>query len=309
MQFVKFLRKFYHFVINSSYVPSSIATRSDIDNLKLMIGRQLASNVKTRNSVKSLEDVEFKIFSQAGEDGIIQFLINNIEILNKTFIEFGVENYSEANTRFLLENNNWSGLIIDGSIDNIDFIKKQDYFWRYDLKAVSAFITAENINDLIVSNKISGEIGILSIDIDGNDYWVWKAISCIDPVIVICEYNSVFGKDRAITVPYDPKFYFENYHYSGLYFGASLPALCDLATRKGYTFIGCNSFGSNAFFVRNDKLKMIDGKNITEGFVESKFRSSRSMDRKLSFVDGNERLNLIRGLQVFNVMTNTLELL
>src|SRR5690606_10773581 len=149
---------------------------------------------------------EFQVYSQWGEDGLIQFLVNNIELPRKVFVEFGVENYTESNTRFLLINNGWSGLVIDGSRENIEFLKNDDIYWRYNIKAECAFITKDNINQILENNGIQGEIGILSVDIDGNDYWVWDAIDSIDPAIVIVEYNARFGTGLAVTVPYDPDF-------------------------------------------------------------------------------------------------------
>ncbi|HEX3386574.1 MAG TPA: hypothetical protein VHS53_15345, partial [Mucilaginibacter sp.] len=181
---------------------------------------------------------EFKVFSQWGDDGIIQYLVNRIAIPNKTFIEFGTENYRESNTRFLLVNNNWTGLIMDGSESNAAEIRNSELFWKYDLNVVTAFITRENINDLIRSAGFSKDVGILSIDIDGNDYWVWEAIYCVDPIIVIIEYNSVFGPGNPWTIPYKPDFNRTDAHYSNLYFGASLRSLCDLAEKKGYFFAG-----------------------------------------------------------------------
>ena len=121
-----------------------------LDEIRLLNGKILAE-IKKNNVYQNLNDSEFKSFSQFGEDGIIQYLINNLKISNKKFIEFGVENYDEANTRFLLENNNWSGLIIDGNQKNVDYIKKQNYYWRYDLIAVNAFVSIKNINEIIRS--------------------------------------------------------------------------------------------------------------------------------------------------------------
>ena len=106
---------------------------NDIKTLKLLLGKNLVSDINAKNSFK-LNDNEFKIFSQFGEDGIIQFLINKTKTQKKNFIEFGVENYEEANTRFLLENNNWSGLVLDSDENHINYIKKQDYYWRYNLR-------------------------------------------------------------------------------------------------------------------------------------------------------------------------------
>ncbi|MFM6025585.1 MAG: hypothetical protein ACKPER_22095, partial [Dolichospermum sp.] len=127
----------------------------------------------TKNSIF---DNEFRAFSQWGEAGIIQFLIRNVHISRKIFVEFGVQNYTESNTRFLLINNNWSGLVIDGGLEEITYIKNDPIYWQYNLKAINSFITKDNINQILSDNGIQGEIGLLSVDIDGNDYWVWQAI-------------------------------------------------------------------------------------------------------------------------------------
>ena len=176
---------------------------------------------------------EFSVYSQWGEDGIVQHLLRYIPISQKVFVEFGVENYTEANTRFLLVNDNWTGVVMDGSTAHIDYIKQDDISWRFSLKAQQAFITRENIIGLIRGNGIHGEIGLLSIDIDGNDYWVWEAIDVVTPAIVIVEYNHRFGSERAVAVPYSADFQRSNAHHSNIYYGASLAALCRLGTEKG----------------------------------------------------------------------------
>jgi hypothetical protein len=271
-------------------------------------GALLAQSVIEKQNIESLKDVEFGIFSQFGDDGIIQWLIHHLELPNKTFIEFGVENYRESNTRFLLMHNNWSGLIIDGSKQNILDIKQSEYYWKHDLTAIECFIDSDNINKLISSSGFQTEVGILHIDIDGNDYWLWEAITEIRPIIVIMEYNSVFGSERAITTPYRNDFNRTLAHHSNLYFGASLQALKILSLKKGYIFIGCNSAGNNAYFIRNDKLNhSIKECDIQKGFVDSKFRESRNQIGDLTYISGPERLSSIKGLPVFNVITNSLE--
>ncbi len=249
--------------------------------------------VKKMDDKANLFDAEFKVSSQFGEDGIIQYIINKVHIRNKIFVEFGVENYLESNTRFLLRNNNWKGLVIDGSDANIQYIKTDEIYWKHDLTAVSEFITKENINSIILKAGISGEIGLLSVDIDGNDYWVWEAIDCITPQIVICEYNSVFGCDHSITIPYNPKFRRIEAHHSGLYAGASLRALCELSERKGYVFIGSNSVGNNAFFIRKDIANTFNILTAKEGYVESKLRDSRDKNGKFTYLSGVDRLKEI----------------
>ena len=174
------------------------------------------------SKMDSLRGYEVQAFSQWGEDGIIQYLIRKIPIENRVFVEFGVGDYTESNTRFLLQNDNWTGLVIDSSPDNATSIKKDPIYWRFNLKVECAFIDAENISQIITNAGISGDIGLLSIDIDGNDYWVWQAIDCIKPRIVICEYNSLYGPQAKVTIPYDRSFVRTKAHYSNLYYGASL---------------------------------------------------------------------------------------
>lgn len=279
--------------------------RSDFDTLKLMMGKSLSNQVKSVEKIESLHEVEFKVYSQWGDDGIIQWLIQNLDFENRTFIEFGVSNYDEANTRFLMMNDNWSGFIMDGSKSNIEYIRNSDYYWKYDLTAKEAFIDRENVNALIKSSGFDKEVGILHIDLDGNDYWIWEELDVVSPTLLILEYNSVFGSERAITVPYDKDFVRTNAHYSNLYFGASLLALCELSEKKGYRFIGCNSAGNNAFFVREDrmngKLKAVTPK---DGYVMSKGRESRDEEGRLTFVSGDERAEIIRGMPVINTRTN-----
>ena len=227
--------------------------KQNIKDLKVLNGKKIS---KYNASLKSenLNDYEFKVFSQFGEDGIIQFLIKNINLSCNKFIEFGVENYEEANTRFLMENNNWSGLIIDSSLENIEHIKNQYYYWKHDLKVINEFITKENINEILKKNNFIGKIGILSIDLDGNDYWIWNSIDLVDPDIIIVEYNARLGNQSSLTIPYNSNFKRENNSKKNIY-GASLSALYKLGKEKGYELVGTNSNGNNAFFVKKDKIK------------------------------------------------------
>lgn len=273
----------------------------------LLLGSLLARQNKQLGMIDRLADAEFKVFSQGGDDGIIQYLINKIHIPDKTFIEFGVENYIESNTRFLLKKDNWSGLIIDGSSRATDFIKADDIYYQHELKVVTSFITAENINELIFSQDITGEIGLLSVDIDGVDYWVWKAITVVQPVIVVVEYNSVLGVEKAVTVPYKPDFVRSREHHSNLYFGASIKALCALAEEKGYAFVGSNSMGNNAYFIKKDRLGNLKALTPEEGYVRSKFRESRDKKGDLTYLTGSARYEHIKGLPVYNVSTHTIE--
>jgi len=274
---------------------------------KLAIGKLLLKRNKLKK-IEKIEDIEFKIFSQFGDDGIIQFLIDKLEIdyEYQNFIEFGVEDYSEANTKFLLLNNNWSGLILDSSNENIENIKKKIFFWKFELEAIKSFITKENINSVITNSNINRKkIGILSIDIDGNDYWVWKEINVIDPLIVIVEYNSTFGFEKKISIPYKQDFERSKAHHSNLYWGASIEALKFLAKQKGYKFLTTNSAGNNAYFIKEnifDKIKL----DLKKNTYQSKFRESRDESGKKTFINYDQRLSIIGHLEVEDVETNKL---
>ena len=297
------LKSLKNYLLKDVYRHNKISG-AKLDELKVLAAKSLIDQNKLKTD---LHDTEFKVFSQWGDDGIIQYLINKIQIDTEVFIEFGTEDYLESNTRFLLINNNWSGLVMDGAIENIEFIKQDYIYWKYELLAKHAFVTEDNINELIITSGLAGNIGLLNIDIDGNDYWVWKALDCVEPDIVIIEYNNVFGIERAITVPYDPNFVRGQAHFSGLFAGASLLALCDLAETKGYYFIGSNSAGNNAYFVRKhkaDKLKILNPK---EGYVKSKFRESRDKYGNLDFITREEQLKRLKGLEVFNTRTKKIE--
>ncbi|MFM7024374.1 MAG: hypothetical protein ACKOXB_15485 [Flavobacteriales bacterium] len=293
--------------ILNKFSPQRRHLLSEINVLKneLETTRQLLGKLASEICAKDIRSSEFKVYSQFGEDGIIQYLVNNVKIDKKIFIEFGVENYTEANTRFLLLKDNWKGLIIDGSKEYMDFVKSQDLYWRHDLTAVAQFITRDNINEIFAKHGFTGEIGILSVDIDGNDYWVWEQINNVDPAIVIAEYNSVFGYEHAITVPYIPDFYRTNYHTSNLYWGCSLKALNVLAERKGYALVGCNNNGNNCFFVKKSLLPAhIRQLTVQEAYVESKYRESRDENGQLTYITGKDRMKVIKDMEVVDVEKN-----
>lgn len=276
---------------------------------KLLTGKLLCNQLRN-TEVTRFQEAEFSVFSQWGDDGLIQYLIQRIPIKNEFFVEFGVENYTESNTRFLLLNNNWSGFVMDGSRENVSYIQN-DYTVSvlHDLRAGQLFVTAENINSVLTEEGIKGEIGLLHIDIDGNDYHVWKAIQVIAPVIVIVEYNSAFGADRSLTVPYDPDFFRTKAHHSNLFFGASLSALCDLAEEKGYDFVGSNSHGNNAFFVKKTHSLYISNLIVSpeEGYRAAKFREHRNSAGELTCKPWQEMLHEIKGMTVLNTKTGKTE--
>jgi len=236
---------------------------------------------------------EFKIFSQNGEDGIIYYIFNKIGTKNRYFVEIGSGTGVECNTANLSLNNNWRGILIDGNKENIErgniFYKTRFKKKPLPVKLVHSFVTKENINKILSENGAVGKIDLLSIDIDGNDYWVWKAIKVIDPRVVVIEYNASLGYDKSLTVEYDPDFDRFKKHSSGWYHGASLSALTKLANSKGYILAGCNSDGVNAFFIKKEIAK----ENFSEMSPKDAYFPCSYRNKKLSPL---EQFNLIKGL-------------
>jgi hypothetical protein len=205
---------------------------------------------------------------------------------------------------------NWKGFVIDGSAENIKRLEQSYFFWKYYLHALHAFITKENINGLLAESGFDEDLGILSVDIDGNDYYVLDAITNFKPRILICEYNAVFGGVRKISVPYESEFHRTKKHYSNLYFGASLAAITFLANQKGYKLVGTNSAGSNAFFVRNDLLnENLETLTAERAYFPRNPQESRDQQGNLTYVSGQNRLKLIQGMPVINVENETVEAL
>jgi hypothetical protein len=276
----------------------------NIDKLLMINGRNAANSVRIINEINALSDIGFKVYSQFDEDGILEWLIQRIPISSCKFVEFGVENYLESNTRFLIKNRNWKGLVMDSSQDYIDFIRKDDIYWRHNLIAHCDFVTPQNINELLINYNFNNQIGILSIDAGGMDYWIWKAIDVIIPDIVICEYNAVFGDIYPIVIPYQKDFISINIHNSGLYWGASTKAFEQLGLIKNYRLIGSNIGGNNLFFIKNELYGYVDKLIKSTRSNPSQYRDSRSYDGKLTYITGIKRFEVIKHLPVINLNTN-----
>ena len=279
-----------------------LALLDQTDRLLEASGALLARSVRSAASTPA--EAEFRVFSQYGEDGIIQFLLKHVSVSQNTFIEIGVQDYRESNTRFLVINDGWRGSAIDANESHHEFIYGTPFGWRHSVDAITATVTQDNINDVIGSTDFSDGLGILSIDIDGNDYWVWKAIDTSEPSIVIVEYNSLFGPEAAVTIPYSPAFTREAGHWSGLYWGASIGALTFLARSRGYELVAGNSAGNNAFFVRKEQLGELQPLQPSEAWRPRQFRDSRDSAGNLDFEsDSNRQLRTIGHLPLEDVLT------
>lgn len=259
--------------------------------------------------VSDLHKAEFSAFSQFGEDGIIDYLVDRVEISARTFVEIGVEDYSESNTRFLLQNRSWAGLIIDRDSRHVEYAERRELRWRYGLEPIQAHVTRDNINEIIqMIGGLRGDIGLLSIDVDGVDYWLLESLTAVTPRILVVEYNSIFGPDHAVTVPYSAGFDRSRAHWSHLYYGASLAALTDLAKKRGNVLVGSTSAGNNAFFVREDLAGDLPRPSVGEAYVRSPMREARAKDGSLLYCDSHtDGLSLIAGLPLLDTRSGNMK--
>lgn len=223
-------------------------------------------NWASKNELPALKDTGFRVFSQYEEDGKLLMILAAIGMLNKTFVEIGSDDGINSNCANLALNFGYHGLFLDGNPRSIErgrrFYSKYPHPWMYAPTFKCAKVTAENINDLVVEAGLKGDIDLLSIDIDGNDYWVWKALEAVSPNVVIIETHVEFGMQN-IVVPYDPAYFFPGKH--PVYHGASPIAMVNMAKNKGYRLVGANDLGFNLIFVK----KGLGEDHLPEVSVES----------------------------------------
>ena len=271
-----------------------------------MIGSSHFLNMKQNYiNIKSLNELDYKVYSQNGEDGIIDYLISQLNIQKPKFIEIGVGDYTEANTRFLFERTSCEGLIVD-IINNFETeVKKNLSIWKGNLKIVEKKIEPQNLISTLKDKNFYEKIDLFSLDIDGYDYWVLKELPKNFSKIIVAEFNPYFGSELQITVPYKKDFNRSNYHPSNLCFGASLKAIIKLLADKNFKFIGTNLFRNNAFFINEDykdKLYIeIPSDDNLKLHTDAKFRESRDSKNRLNFIDPDKILSEIKDCEVVDL--------
>ncbi len=198
-------------------------------------------------------DAGFRVFSQSDEDGLLLLIFAIIGTTDKRCFEMGLGHPIGCNTTNLVWNWGWESLFFEADPEII--LRSQKLFathpdsWLYPPRLVQSLVSAENINDLLKDAGFSGETDLFSLDLDGNDYWVWKNLEVVQPRVVVAEYLNFWGPDQAMTIPYDKDFVRSEKEPD--YFGASLAALTNLAREKGYRLIGSNRYDYNAFFLKS----------------------------------------------------------
>ncbi|MBA3239053.1 MAG: hypothetical protein H0T62_11995 [Parachlamydiaceae bacterium] len=207
-----------------------------------------------------LSRFEKRVYSQNGEDGIIKKIFELVGFNTGYFVEFGVQDGKECNTRYIREAYGCAGLIMDGGYEDASINLQKE------------FITAENINDLFAKYDVPNEFDLLSIDLDFNDFHVWKAISNhYKPRVIVMEFNSSHQPSEDKVVPYDPNGCWDHSNY----FGASLLAMYNLGRAKGFSLVYVENAGVNCFFIRDDILEGMSSKFLNVNDVEALYKKPK----------------------------------
>lgn len=260
----------------------------DIPRISLALSKAAATINNRQIDLKRPFTWEFSGFSQNGEDGIIEVLRKQLKSCNRYFIEIGASDGIENNTAWLVVAEKYNGLMIEG---NKSLAARADrVVKRYSIGAEckNLFVTRENISGL-QSVAMHKDPDLFSLDIDGNDYYIAKAIleGGFKPKIFVVEYNSAYGPEECITVEYRDDFIFTTAHATKLYYGVSIAAWKKLFNAHGYQFITVDQHGVNAFFVNPNCfdvnfLSNIEGVSFVENQYQfTKFRSSWADQFKL----------------------------
>lgn len=222
---------------------------------QVLLRLQYRDLARRATDLPEFPDVEFRCYSQNGEDGILLYIFSLLGTTNRRVVEICAGDGFECNAANLIINHGWQGLLFDGDADQVargtTFYSTCRNTWVSPPKFVNEWITAENVDALVASQGFGGPIDLLSLDVDGNDYWIWKALDCISPNVVVLEFNANCGPERSVTMSYKPDYRLD-LTVQPYRCGASLPAFIKLGREKGYRLVGVQSLGFNAFFVRDD---------------------------------------------------------
>lgn len=283
---------------------------NELQRLKYSIGQSsiLASRANSRSFIH-LWDSEVKVFSQWGEDGILDYLCECLDLSKPRILEIGAGNFTECNSRFLVENRSASAYAVDGRNDLIFTISRSPLIWKSHLFGLQAWVTPENIEEIISNaQRELGALDIFSIDLDGNDYWILEKANIESFQILVVEYNPLFGHTKSVTVPRNDFFERGKEHFSSLYYGASLKSFKSLLSKRGFEFIGTNRVGNNAFFVNHKfaaKVPIRSQEDLSI-YTDWRVRESRSIDGSLSLLSGFDRIKEIKNLPLIDLDTGLL---
>ncbi len=253
------LRSVVAYALRDAMGNRASANRFVSSEIQCMLKNQyrLLKKLEKPDAMPSLNDVGFSAYSQFEEDGILLYIFSIVGTANKKVVEICAGDGIECMSANLILNHGWQALLMDGNAGLVD--RGRQFYAKHPLTYLSppvfkhTWITAENVNVLVTESGFSGQIDLLSFDVDGNDYWILKALNAVEPRVIICETHGIVPPDLALTMPYTPDFDLSKQPAGQREFhSASLLAMKKLCAEKGYRFIGTNALGFNAIFMRND---------------------------------------------------------
>jgi hypothetical protein len=301
--------KFYKFIENILFTNK---VKNSFDSIYRING-EIALLASRNNSAHSnnLWDYEVRVYSQWGEDGILDYLTQKLNIFKPKILEIGVGDFTECNSRALVEYKNASAYLVDINETLETAINSSELNWKTHLRTETIWVRPTNINKIVENAKnFMNGIDIISLDIDGIDYWVMESMSIPEDVkIIIVEYNPIFGSQFELTVPLLDNFDRSKEHFSHLYFGCSLKAWITLFKNRQFEFIGSNRVGNNAFFINkefSDALTVSSFNNL-DIYTDWRIRESRDISGKLNYLSGNERLKEIFEVPIFELKTKSVK--
>ena len=205
-----------------------------------------------------IRDAGFRVYSQFEEDGIILYVLSMIGLKTRRVVEMCCGAANECMATNLILNHGFDGYLFDGNLENVrvanEFFRRKHDCLLYQPIVTHAWITRDNVNELLTQSDCTGEVDLFSLDIDGNDYWIWDAISAINPRLLVIETHNIIPANRSLTIEYQPDFCCSAKPIAEQdYRGASLLAMQRLCKRRGFRMIGAHRHGFNVFFLRDDE--------------------------------------------------------
>jgi hypothetical protein len=249
-----------------------LANQKNDEKFRQIFRRQLTSLIRAQYlptdipAPLALQARRFRLRSQNEEDGIILALLQATGIGERRFVEIGAGG-TGGNAATLAHDMGWTGLMVDASLGAFR-AATHEYRGVPTVTIVNQRVTADNVNELLREHGLTGDVDLVSIDVDSIDYWIFDALNACTPRVVVLEYNAHFGPTRAVTLPnadLPPQ-------APPTYWGASLAALHKAATRKGYRLVLCEEAGVNAFFVREGLAKDVVGLTPAQAYRPFRYR-------------------------------------
>jgi hypothetical protein len=278
------------------------------DALAVVAAQAGTMAIDRMNAVTDLRQVELRVFSQWGEDGILWFLCNRLGIWKPTIFELGVGDFSECNGRFLAEARNASIFAVDADPRLAESQVVRRLGPRCGVFGHTAWVSTANIGHLQeMSANYIGQPDIVSIDLDGQDYWILEQMDLTGVSVVVCEYNAIFGPRSTVSVEHVEGFVRASEGFARLLYGASLQAFNFLLTGRGFRLVGTNSAGNNAFWVRETALEHFDDLDLRQlpwpNSFDYRVREVHDPSRKPSLISGTDALRALGDAVLVNVVT------